>query len=295
MLYSMSKDPSKKKISLFGSQLSTIISVALVLLIIGFILIATTLTHGADNTLRQRVAMVVRMNDDAAPDDISRMSRFLESRPYVAAAHFISAQEVYDEEMQYNAELLEALDSNPYSSEFDVILNYEYVNSDSIKGIISQLEALDYVSSAYTSTEVVDSINNIVGRFTLYLSILGIVMIVISAVLIFNTVNLVIYSRRFIIHTMMLVGARQWFIRRPFVFSAMRLGAIAGLVASAVICALRFYAASVNMEYFFFPSWFHTLILCGVLIAAGIIFCSVAAYIATGRFIRYSDDSLYLK
>lgn len=295
MLYSMSKDPSKKKISLFGSQLSTIVSVSLVLLIIGFILIATTLTHGADNTLRRRVVMVVRMGDDATSDDIGRMSKFLESCPYVASSHFTSAQDVFDEEMQYNAELLESLGSNPYSSEFDIILNHDYVNSDSINCIISRLESIDSVDSAYTSTEVVDNINYLVGKITLYLSILGIVVIVISVVLIFNTVNLVIYSRRFIIHTMMLVGARPSFIRRPFITAAMRLGAIAGIVASAVICALHFYASSVDMEFFFFPSWLYTILLCGMLVVAGIIFCSVSAFFATGRFIRYSYDSLYLK
>lgn len=291
----MSKDPSKKKISLFGSQLSTIISVSLVLTIIGFILIATTLTHGADNTLRQRVGMVVRMNDSATAQDIARMSDFLESRPFVASLHFSSAQEVYNEEMEYNGELLNALGSNPYSSEFDIYLNNDYVNSDSINSIVSQLETIDCIDSAYTSTEVVDSINYLISKLTLYLSIFGVVMIVISVVLIFNTVNLVIYSRRFIIHTMKLVGARPSFIRRPFILSSMRLGALAGVVASAVICALHFYASTIDMEYLFFPGWLYTVILCGVLTVVGILFCSLAALFATGRFIRYSYDSLYLK
>lgn len=291
----MSKDPSKKKVSLFGSQFSTIISVSMVLLIIGFILIATTFTHGADHTLRQRVAIVVRMDSDASSDDISRISKFLESRPYVASVNFTSARDVFEEEMLYNAELLEAIGENPYSSEFDLLLKHDYVNTDSINAIIKKLMDVDKVDSAYTSTDVVDNINYLMRKATLYLSVFGIIMIVISVVLIFNTVNLVIYSRRFVIHTMKLVGAHPSFIRRPFILSAMKLGAIAGIVASTAICAIHFYASSFDMEYLFFPNWIYTAILCAVLIIAGIVFCSVAAFFATCRFLRYSYDNLYLK
>ncbi len=291
----MSKNKSNKKISLFGSQFSTIISVALVLLIIGFIIIATTITHGADNSLRQRVAMVVRMTPDASGDDISRVSSILQSSPFVSSFTFSSAQDVYDEEMKYNAELLQALDSNPYSAEYDVILNHAYVNSDSINAIISRLSAVECIDSAYSSTEVVDSLNYIIRKATLYLAILGIVMMVISIVLIFNTVNLVVYSRRFLIHTMKLVGAKPSFIRRPFLIAGMRIGVVSGVVASALICAIHFYATSATVEFIFLPTWTQTGVLCAVLVVLGALFCSFAAYLAAARFIRYSHERLYKK
>lgn len=267
----------------------------MVLLIIGFILIATIFTHGADNSFRQKVAMIVRLDADASTNDVDSLTQFLKSRPYVYSLNFASAQDVYNEEMLYNAELLEIVDENPYSSEFDILLHHDYVNSDSINQIINQLVALSGVDSAYSSTEVVDNINYLMGKITLFLSILGIVMVVISVVLIFNTVNLVIYSRRFLIHTMKLVGARPSFIRRPFIVSATKLGIIAGFVASAAICALHLYTSSVNLAYLLFPNWKYTFVLCVILILLGMIFCSIAAYFATGRFIRYSYDSLYMK
>lgn len=291
----MSKHSSKKKISLFGSQFSTIISVALVLLIIGFILIATYLTHGADDSIRRRVALVVRVADNASESQIESLDRLLRSSDYVSSLHFSSAQEVFEEEMQYNAELLQALESNPYSSEFDIILNHPYVNSDSINAIISRLTSLPFVDTAYSSIEVVDNINYLIHKVTIFLSIFGLVMIIISIVLIFNTVNLVVYSRRFLIYTMKLVGARSSFIRRPFLISGLRLGFLSGLVASAVICALHFYASTAEIGHFLLPPWIHTAILCVVLIIIGALFCGVAAYLLSARFIRYSYDSLYKK
>lgn len=291
----MSKHSSKKKISLFGSQFSTIISVALVLLIIGFILIATYLTHGADDSIRRRVALVVRVTDDASDSQITSLEQMLRSADYVSSLHYSSAQDVYDEEMQYNAELLQALESNPYSSEFDIMLNHPYVNSDSINAIISRLTALPYVDTAYSSLEVVDNINFLLHKVTIFLSVFGIVMIIISIVLIFNTVNLVVYSRRFLIYTMKLVGAKSSFIRRPFLISGLRLGFISGLVASVVICALHFYATTAEIGHILLPTWIHTAILCGVLIIIGTLFCGIAAYLLSARFIHYSHDSLYKK
>lgn len=268
---------------------------ALVLLIIGFILIAAFLTRGADNSLRQHIGMVVRVAQDASDSDVNAISAALQSRPYAASVHFSSADEVYEEEMQYNPELLEALGFNPYSSEFDLFLNHAYVNSDSIAAIVSDISSLAGVDSVYSSSEVVDHLNFYMGKATLYLSILGIVLALISVVLIFNTVNLIVYSRRFIIHTMKLVGAKPSFIRKPFFLSGLRIGIIAGVVASAVVCALHFSASSAEMEYIFFQSWIHTAVLCFILIVFGAIFCSSAAYLAASRFIRYSYDKLYMK
>lgn len=268
---------------------------ALVLLIVGFIMIATSLTHGADNSLRQRIAMVVRMSEAASVDDIRSMEAFLGSQPFSASVSFYSAEEIFAEEYRFNAELLQALDSNPYTPEFDVFLNHRYACSDSINNIISDLSAMKGVDSVYSSAEVADSINYILSRITLYLSVLGIVMMIISVVLIFNTVNLVVYSRRFIIHTMKLVGARPAFIRRPFLMSGIRLGMIAGVVASAVLCAIHFYVVSSGIEYLFLPDWIHTAVLCIVLVVLGAVFCGTAAYLASSRFIRYSYDSLYTK
>ncbi len=265
------------------------------LLIIGFILIAAFLTRGADNMLRQHIGMVVRVTEDASENDIKSLSAALQSRPYAASVHFSSAQEVFDEEMQYNAELLDALGFNPYSSEFDLFLRHTYVNSDSIAAIISDISSLAGVDSVYSSSDVVDHINFYMGKATLYLSILGIVLALISVVLIFNTVNLIVYSRRFLIHTMKLVGAKPSFIRRPFFLSGLRIGIIAGVVASGVVCALHFSASSAELEYIFFPSWIHTAILCAILIVLGAVFCSFAAYMAATRFIRYSYDKLYIK
>lgn len=284
-----------KKISSIGSQVSTIISVSLVLLIIGFILIVSSITNGANDSLRESVELVVRMKPGASTAQVDSLSDFLKHQPYVSSLHFTSAEDVLALERQYNAELLDMIGENPYSPEFDVFLRPSYVNSDSILRISARLLCSPFVDDVSSSTEVVDNINYFLKNATLYLYILGGVMILISLALIFNTVSLAVYSRRFVIHTMKLVGAKASFIRRPFVWSGILIGVVSALIASAVICALHFYSSAEQLEKIFFVDWLHTGALCGVLVLAGALFCGMAAFFAANRYIGYSYDSLYMK
>lgn len=284
----------RKKISSIGSQISTIISVALVLLIVGLIILVSSVTHGANNTIRENMAITVRMNTDAPSSQISSLSDMLRQAPYAASVHFTSAAEVLEIEKNYNADILEVLGDNPFAAEFEIFLQPEYANTSDIKRIAKEIQSNEGVDSVTFSSEVVDNINNFLSKATLYLSFLGIGLLLISLVLIFNTVSLLVYTRRFIIHTMKLVGATSAFILNPIVWSGVVLGLISGILASAVMLGLYFYSESQGIAVLLFVDITHTVALCGLLVVTGIVFCALASFIAAKRYIGFSYDDLYM-
>lgn len=289
----MSKSRSKK-ISSIGSQISTIVSVALVLLIVGLIVLVSSVTHGANASLRENVAITVRMTQNADSAQITGLSNTLTNSQFASSVHFTSAAEVLEIEKKYNGDIIEVLGENPFAAEYEVFMTPAYANTDSIKQIAKKLEGIEGVDSVSYSSEVVDNINSFLSKTTLYLSILGIVMLVISIVLIFNTVSLVVYARRFVIHTMKLVGATSGFILRPIVWSGALIGLISGVVASAAMLALYFYSVSQGIDTLLFDDAAHTAALCCLMVLAGVIFCAIASYIAANRYISYSYDELYM-
>lgn len=289
----MSKTRSNR-ISTLGSQISTIISVSLVLLIVGLILVISSLTNGANDALRQNIALVIRMSDSANAAEIDELYANLSRQPYASSLKYYSADDVLREEMKYNPEILSVLGANPYTAEFELFLYPQYVDADSIVKITQNLEYLSTVSEVYSQVEVVKNVNNVLRKSTLLLSILGLVMVIISIVLLFNTINLVIYARRFTIHTMKLVGATPGFIRAPFVKAGVTMGIVSGIIASALLCALHFYTVSSELESLFFVDWLQTGLICGALMILGAIFCGTAAWIATNRFIGSSYDNLVI-
>ena len=264
------------------------------LLIVGLIVLVSSITYGANDTLRNNVAITVRMDTDADSAKIANLSQLLASKPYTAAAHFTSADEVLEIEKTYNADIIEVLGENPFAAEYEIFMVPTYANTDSITIIAKEIESVEGVDSVAYSSEVVDNINGFLSKTTLYLSVLGVVMLVISVVLVFNTVSLVVYARRFVIHTMKLVGATSSFITRPIVWSGIVLGLISGIAASAVMLALYFYTASQGLESLIFVDIYHAVALCALLVISGVIFCALASYIAAKRYIGYSYDELYM-
>lgn len=264
------------------------------LLIVGLIILVSSITYGANDSLRENVAITVRLTTDADSSQIAYLSRTLSNQAYAASVHYTSAAEVLEIEKKYNADIIEVLGENPFAAEFEIFLEPSYANSADIKRIASEIQSINGVDSVTYSSEVIDNINSFLSKATLYLSILGVGLLIISLVLIFNTVSLLVYTRRFIIHTMKLVGATPGFILKPVIWSGVALGLISGILASAAILALYFYTLSQGVAVLIFVDIAHTAALCGILVVIGIVFCALASFIAAKRYIGFSYDDLYM-
>lgn len=290
---------TKKKstrLSAFGSRITTVISVALVLLILGIIAMAGLLARSGAEQIRSNMGFIVKVQRDAAPDDINRLKQQLPKMPFAASATYASPEQILQEESQYLGEdAAEMLDINPYNPEFDVKVTPDYASADSIEAVRARLAADPAIEEIITAPSTITNVNFFVSRITWILLAIAGALLLISFVLINNTVYLAVYSRRFIIHTMKLVGATAGFIRRPFLLAGLLSGVVAGAVAVAILCGAQVWLMSVDPMFAAALSWTDMLLVSGGIILAGVLICTLASALATNRYLRSGYDEMFMK
>ncbi len=285
------------KISTLGSRITSIVSVSLVLIILGMLGVTLLASHGMANDIRSRVGFVVKLAPAATDVDVQRVGRAVKAAPGVATYQYLSAESILAEETRQMGEDIQGMlaSENPYGSEYDVKVSPEYAGSDSIAKLASKFELDPAVEEVVTQMAVVDSVNNILGRMSWILAGVAAALMIISFVLINNTVSLAIYSRRFIIHTMKLVGATGAFIRKPFVLAGCATGAMAAGASIAVLGALRAYAATLDPMVDTLLPWSLMALIFVAIAVVGILICALAAMFATNRYLRAKYDDMFKK
>lgn len=291
----MSRKPNAR-ISTFGSQLTSIISVTLVLLILGILAITMLASRGLGDDIRSNIGFIVKINSSVDDTEINRLKRELTDSRFTESIAYISAEEILREESELMGEPLDSLlDENPFGSELDIKVRPEYANTDSIAMIASRIELIPSVDEVITEAAIVDSVNSVLSHTSIVLIAIAIALLIISFVLINNTVSLSVYSRRFIIHTMKLVGATGSFIRRPFLLAGAMTGTIAGVAACGILAGMRAYASTFDPLVDRLVSWADMAIIFGGLIVAGLLICVAASALSTNRYLRADYDEMFMK
>ena len=284
------------RISTFGSQLTSIVSVSLVLLILGVLgLVAIAGRSGAD-MLKSNLGFIVKVERGAPESELNRLKQVFASAPFVASYVYSSSDEILASESQYLGEDITSLiDVNPYGAEFDVKVKPEYASVDSIESVSAMVAADKAVEEVLTETSMIAAVNSTLGRLTWILLAVATALLVISIVLINNTVHLAVYSRRFVIHTMKLVGATASFIRRPFIVAGAVNGLVSAAIASMILVVMVVSASNVDP---LLASAF-TFRLCALVVAAifvvGVLICTLASMFATNHYLRADYDDMFMK
>ncbi len=291
----MSKRRSKR-ISTLGARLTSMVSVALVLVLLGLAAMIGLAGATIQDEVKRNIGFVAVMDKECTAEQLNAMKTCLLSQPAVKSFAFSSAEDILASESEYMGQDIAAIaDGNPYSSEFDVKVRPAYASADSIASFAAFIADMPGVQEVNSESTVIEGIDTTVRRVTMVLSVMALVLLVVAVALIGNTVSLSVYGRRFIIHTMKLVGATPGFIRRPFVVAGLRDGFIAGLLASAVIVAFRYYAPRVDPIAHELVSWQLVAIVCAAMVLAGAIISSLTALVAANRYLRASYDEMFLK
>lgn len=290
------KQNKEVKISYMAAHLTTIVSVTLVLILIGIISLICISARNETRRLKSQIELSVVMADSVSDADARQIALRIDKAPYSADVRVVGKEEAMRNWQADTGENLEALFGvNPLSPEVCFKVRPEYSGRKAIDQISASLRKLPGVEDvAAPDAALVEAMNANIEGLAYVLGGIAIVMIVISFVLINNTVHLTIYSRRFTIHTMQLVGATDGFIRRPFILNNMSSGIVAGLVASAVIALALLAAprAGVN-DVASYISWTEYGIVAGSLVATGGLLCALAAWIATTRYLGKDYDELF--
>lgn len=294
--FELKMEEKKSKISYFSANVTPIISVSLVLLLLGIVAMLGIAANSLTDYVKENIGFDVVMKNDASQQEIDALKQMWTKAPYVASVKYISKEDALQSwEKETGENLMEVIGVNPLSSEFEVRVKPQYVSVDSLNRIEYALSQNKSIDSVKMHKDVVEKINSNVNSVVLVLGAVLVLLVIISFVLINNTVRLAVYSRRFIIYTMKLVGATPGFIRRPFVLTNVVNGLIASLVAMAMLCGLMYYVVEVNYDYANLIEVKHIVVVCAGLMVVGVMMCALAALLAANRFISLNYDELYTK
>lgn len=291
------KKIKEAKISFWAAHLTTIVSVTLLLLLIGVISLLGIAAQNAAVEMKQKQQVSLIMNDSVSNNAAAAVMQRLSREPYVNTARVITREQALADWNATTGEDVAAIaGGNFFSPEVEISLKAAYASPDSVKTVTAKLSVLPEVADVVVpDSQMLASMDNFFSRTLLVLGSVALAMIVISFVLINNTVLLTIYSRRFTIHTMQLVGATAAFIRKPFVINNLLSGLLAAVLACTLLGgALQFVASTQMPDIALYISWGEAALTGVGLIAAGISICVISACIATNKYLHKSYDELFL-
>ena len=280
--------------SLFNMHFTTTISVSLVLFLIGLECVVLMSARELMRHVRENVALTIVLKENVTADEIQRMQVLMDAAPYCLENHFISREQALQEHIENLGEDPQKfLGYNPLTDAFEIRLYEKYALADSIAAIECQLRSLPYVNNVLYQQDVVKTLDHNLNEISVVLLLVALVLLVIALVLISNTIQLQVYSKRFIINTMRLVGATPWVIKWPFI----RRNIVMGLEASFIACvmiALAYYYCVQRIGVMLFPlTKMHISFLVSVVLLCGVIITFLASLAATNRYIRMKTNKLY--
>ena len=289
---------TKKKISYFSANVTAVISVALVLLLLGIVAVIGVGANGLSEKIKENIGFDISMKEDATEHQIAALRRDIAAAPFTARMKYVSkedALEVWREET--GEDLMAVLGFKPLTAEIEVHVRSNYSDVASIDRIAAGLkQKYTAIESVTTHRENIEAINRTLTQTALVLGVAAAAMLIISLALINNTVRMTIYSKRFLIHTMKLVGATPGFIRRPIVVSCMINGIIAAFVAVGLLSALLYYlgldslAGEAVREAVPIEAVGATA---AAMVVLGALLCCATAFFAANKYIRLDYDRLF--
>lgn len=290
------KQEKEVKISYWAAHLTTIVSVTLVLLIVGVIALISMAAQSETRRLKEKIELSAVLTDSATNERAAEVAAVIADQPFALNVRAISKEEAMSQwKADTGEDLQELFGVNPLSPEVSFTVKADYASQPVLAKIVSEVERIpDVKTVAAPDAEMVDAMNRNIASAAVILGAIGLFLLLISFMLINNTVHLTIYSRRFTIHTMQLVGATNGFIRRPIVASNTLSGLIAGLLASGLLAIGL--AAAPRLGYGFVSEivpWWQFGILAAAMMVIGALICSIAALTATNRYLRKDYDELF--
>jgi len=283
---------SKAKLS--GSYLTLVISVSLVLFLLGILGLVIINTKELSDYFRESLTFSVILDDDAREADIRMLQKDLDARQFVKSTEYVSKDEAAVKmKNDLGEDFISFLGDNPLPPSIDVYLFANYANRDSVVKFEKYILEYPFVKEVWYEDSLLFLINENVRKISLFLLIISSFLFLIAVTIINNTIRLAIYSKRFLIRTMQLVGATRSFIRKPFLIRSIYHGVLAALMAMLLLMGLLYLIEKEFLMLFTFEST-NLLILLGVLlIIAGVLINLVSTYLSVNRYLVISEDKLY--
>lgn len=282
------------KTRLRSSYLTLVVSVSLVLFLLGILGLVLINAKGLSDYFRESLSFWVMLDDDAREADIRLLQKDLDAKAYVKSTEYVSKDEAAAKmKDELGEDFISFLGDNPLPPSIDVYLISDYTSPDSVAKIEKYILEYPFVKEVYYQESLLYLINENVNKISLFLLVISLFLFLIALTIINNTIRLSIYSKRFLIRTMQLVGATRSFIRKPFIIQSAFHGFLAALISMILLMGLLYMIEKEFFLMFTFES-INLLILLGLaIIITGILINIVSTWFSVNRYLSISEDKLY--
>jgi len=283
-----------QKRRLISSYFSVVLSIALVLFLLGLLGMLVLNAKKVSDHFKEQVVLTIYLKDTAKDVEIKQLEKSLAMADYVKTTEYVSKEQAAEFMKEENGEdFMDFVGYNPLQNSIDVHLKADFVTSDQLGKISEEALSKNFVDEVTYDNDLVTLMNNNVKKISFWVLVISGVFTLIAVLLINSSIRLAVYSKRFTIKTMQMVGATKQFIRRPFVWKSVRLGIIGGLLALFGMAIVLFYLNKTFPELELLSNPILVALLFIFVFTLGIIITWISTHIATQRFLNLKTDQLY--
>ncbi len=283
-----------QKRKLISSYFSVVLSIGLVLFLLGILGLLVLNTKKMGDHFKEQISISVFLKDSAKPVEVDQLQKSLALAEYTRSATYVSKEEAAEQHSEEIGEnFIEFLGYNPLKNSIDVKLKADFVSSEQIEDIDSNLASKGYVDEVSYDQPLITLLNENVKRISFWILVASAIFTFIAVLLINSSIRLSIYSKRFIIKTMQMVGATKKFIRRPFIYTNIKLGMLGAFLALLALGGTLYY---VNDQFPELNLMDDPLVLGFLFVGVfllGVLISVLSTFFATQRFLNLRTDDLY--
>ncbi len=291
----MSKNRRRKsKIAWRMQAVISTISVSLLLVLIGLVVLLSLTARVVADSVKENLAVTLVLGDDVQTQQAVHLLDSLKGMHYVSGIDYISREQALQEQVEnMGLDPTEFLGANPFSISMEMRVKPEYSSADSLFRISQELRRSDLVADVMYQKDLVESLNWNLHRASFFLLAVALLLVIISLSLINNTVRLSVFSHRFVLHTMKLVGAKWSFIRRPFLIRGFWIGFISAIIADATILGGIYWASRYDSSVLHYVTEQNIIITAASVLVIGLLLTLVCTYFSVTHCLKMRDSELY--
>ncbi len=291
------KENKRLKRRVRNSYIISTVSIALVLFLLGTVGYLLSAAVKTADSLQNRAMVTVELKRDILPEQRESIEKQLAAKEFVSSVEFSSKEDkAADEQFRemFGSDFEEVLGENPLLDSYEILLDGGAIDAGQMERFVGEVKAMKGVSDVVVPLGMVEQINSTISSVRLVLLVFGAVLLVISLILLNNTIRVSIFSKRYIINTMKLVGATKWFIMRPFLASSIAQGLWAGVAAAILFVTVVWRIDRSMPELNSLTQLSQTGVILAAMIAGGVVISLLFTTFAVNKFVNMKSNKIHL-
>lgn len=291
----MSKQPHQyQKRRAVRSYFGIVFSVSLILFVVGVLSLLLLNARQVSQHVKEQIVLTIFIDDNAKEVEVSQLETMLTLAPFSRSVVYISKEQAATEHSaDIGEDFMDFLGYNPLQDALDIGLKADFVTTEVLDSLSDVMEQKPFISEVLYDRPLIILLNENINRFGFWLLVCSGIFVGIALLLINHSIKLSIYSKRLVIQTMLLVGAKKGFIRRPFVWRYMGLGALSAVLALAGFAVTLNFLARFIPQIHWWEDEISLLILTTSILGCAVLICGISAYFSTRKHLRLTYDIIY--